>query len=272
MIKTNYRIFHLLHTAIFLYVSACNGIKDINVPLPEYENKLVVECYIEPGKPYRLLLTESLSYFDDPAVPDVRDALVTITSGGITDTLFYSEDYQDPLSGKFYNYINLNKSAPFTYGTSYSLFIKDNKGRTITGSTTLLYPVMINSIEFENNENDRRAVLISFNEDQNTENFYRFLIFQNTGMTQRDAVFSDRLFNSSQATIASGNQFGEGDIIFIWLYHIDKSYYEFLKSLEDARGANGNPFAQPSAIKSNVSGGIGIFTGLSYDFRELSVP
>ena len=43
----------------------------------------------------------------------------------------------------------------------------------------------------------------------------------------------------------------------------DAAYFRFRQSVRDARGANGNPFGQPSAIFSNVQGGVGIFTVLS---------
>jgi hypothetical protein len=41
--------------------------------------------------------------------------------------------------------------------------------------------------------------------------------------------------------------------------------------VEDARSANGNPFAQPVTIKSTVTGGFGVFTHLNYQTRELII-
>jgi hypothetical protein len=38
-----------------------------------------------------------------------------------------------------------------------------------------------------------------------------------------------------------------------------------------ARQSNFNPFGQPAPIKSNVNGGLGIFTALSYAEIELEI-
>ena len=44
--------------------TACNLEKEVEIVLPAYERQYVVECYLEPGKPFNLLLTKSSSYFD----------------------------------------------------------------------------------------------------------------------------------------------------------------------------------------------------------------
>ena len=37
----------------------------IEIEMPPIEKELVIECYLEAGKPYRLLLTETKNYFDE---------------------------------------------------------------------------------------------------------------------------------------------------------------------------------------------------------------
>jgi hypothetical protein len=48
---------------------------------------------------------------------------------------------------------------------------------------------------------------------------------------------------------------------------MDKAYYDYVRSIKDSRELNGNPFAQASKVKSNVTGGLGIFAGVSYDAK-----
>jgi len=54
-------IYFLLLVAIAF--ASCNLEKEIELELPEYERQTVVECYLEPGLPYTLLLTKSDGFF-----------------------------------------------------------------------------------------------------------------------------------------------------------------------------------------------------------------
>jgi Domain of unknown function (DUF4249) len=53
------------------------------------------------------------------------------------------------------------------------------------------------------------------------------------------------------------------------LYHITPDYFRFLESAAAAQGANGNPFASPASLVSNITGGIGIFTGTSVTTKQV---
>ena len=78
-----------------------------------------------------------------------------------------------------------------------------------------------------------------------------------------DMSVQDRLLNGQPFVLGTSYRFNPGDTVTATLYHTDLAYFRFRQSVRDARQANGNPFAQPSAIFSNVQGGVGIFTVLS---------
>ena len=68
-----------------LFFTACNLTKEVDIQLPEYTVQPVVECYLEPGKPFRLLLTRSYGFFDPLGLDSsfisktlISDAVVTI--------------------------------------------------------------------------------------------------------------------------------------------------------------------------------------------------
>ncbi|MBK6523690.1 MAG: DUF4249 family protein [Sphingobacteriaceae bacterium] len=66
--------------------------KDVNVKLPDYQEKLVVEGSIETGKVPVVLLSVSVPYFGtfDFTTPEkafVKGAFVTVSDGTIIDTL-----------------------------------------------------------------------------------------------------------------------------------------------------------------------------------------
>ena len=63
----------------------------------------------------------------------------------------------------------------------------------------------------------------------------------------------------------------KGDTIISTLFHIDKAYYDFRESVQNAINSNGNPFGQPGVLKSNIEGGLGIFTGLTFDRKTLII-
>ena len=79
-----------------------------------------------------------------------------------------------------------------------------------------------------------------------------------------DMTVQDRLLNGQRFVLGTSYRFHENDTVTATLYHIDEAFYRYRRSLNDARNANGNPFAQPSAIYSTVKGGLGVFTVLSY--------
>jgi len=256
---------------VLCFVS-CNRTKNITVPLPGFNSQPVVECYIEPGQPYRLALTESVSYFAAPTLPIIPHALVLITHNGITDTLKF-QAIPDSLDGKAYNYIgDTSVKVPFDYNTPFTLYIKDSLGRVLTAITTILPPVMMDTIKFQFNSLGRAITIINFKDDPATKDYYRYLVVVDpkSFLEKGDIVFSDEYFQTTEAVIASQVTVERG-MIYVTLMHLTSDYYNFLTSINNAINANGNPFAQPATIQSNINGGIGIFTGLSYDQRYILV-
>ena len=275
----------IIYFLFFIFLSGCNKEKDTTIPLPSYESDLVVECYLEPGKPYKLLLTESVSYFDVPSMPKVADAVVTITHKGVTDTLKYFTFVMGTTdTSKVFNFVG--DKIVVSDGEPYLLNIKDKKGREVSGVTTLMPVVIIDSIQFNGSKTDSLGYIISYiKDDKMKNNFYRYIVLntmaKNTYSIQ-ELLFEETLSTANSAIIKVGNSimlkspnrlsnnFNKKNTYEVILYHIEEAYYKYLRSIKDARDANGNPFAQPPGIKSNVQGGKGIFTGLS-EYRKVIV-
>ncbi|MCB0376294.1 MAG: hypothetical protein KDD04_10275, partial [Sinomicrobium sp.] len=77
----------------------------------------------------------------------------------------------------------------------------------------------------------------------------------------------DDRFVEDRVVFGTGYEFDFGNTVINTLFHIDRSYFEFLESVNNAVQSNGNPFGQPNPINSNLGGtarSIGIFTGLAY--------
>ena len=288
-------------------LEACQPFENaITIDLEEEPSELVVECYLEPGAPVRLLLTETKHYFDPVnACPFVRNALVVITHQGQRDTLteatytsracssilpFFDQD-----STRFYNY-GSDKSYAYTTTEDFILEVWDTAGqRYVTAQTRFMPIVPIKTLEHGpfNADNwtgavdPQTTVTLSCEDDTQTRNYYRFTLHKNA-LSKRDTsgglfskmavnptldvvLFDQGVFNDGTIFQTSGFNFYNGDWAIGTIYHLDQAYHDYLVTSWAARDANINPFLQPAKVISNIQGGQGIFTALSYDRRRLLV-
>ncbi|WP_205502007.1 DUF4249 domain-containing protein [Rufibacter psychrotolerans] len=258
-------------------LSSCDMEQEIEVPLPDLPPQLVVECYLEDGKPFRLSLSESSGYFAPPEAPLVKGATVTITKNNeapivLRDTLLVDEENE-----KVYTHFNrrLVTSKP---GDVFTLVITDTQGRRLTGTTKVLTVVPLDSVGYKFNDKPEQSqeayLLARWKDEAGVNNFYRLLAHKkdSTGIdSQLDAEVNDRLRDGQKITYNTTYRFDRHDTLTVKLFHVDEIYYDFISSVEDARRANGNPFAQPVSIRSTVAGGFGVFTHLNYSAKELII-
>ena len=268
--KLKHLLFALLPLAALLY--GCELDKDIDIALPAHEPVLIVEGYLVPGEPYRIAVHESSGYFDPPTAPLVPDAKAYITHNGRRIELEYKPKLDEQAS-----FIYTHSSSEVMEGKPgdvYSLEVSDDKGRRLTGTTTILPAVPIDTIEWRFDEDDEEALLLtSFYDDGSTSNYYRYMTNRdslNNG-TEQDIKTSDNLTNGTRVSFGSAYFYDPGDTVIVTLYHMEKQYYDFLVSTANAKDANGNPFAQPSKIRSSVQGGMGIFTNLAFDRKVVVI-
>ncbi|MCB0568666.1 MAG: DUF4249 domain-containing protein [Phaeodactylibacter sp.] len=272
----------IIISGVLLELAACNLEREVDITLPEYESRYVVECYLEPGQPISLLLSRSAAYFEPfPQLNEdflgkilVDSAKVAIIYNGVEIPL-ENRLIINPLTQKVYNYYS---SAHIPYDTinPFELSIATKDGLSIHAATRLLPVVPIDSLVVQFAEGDTLARLLTYITDNTTRpDYYRRMLHEGSldSIPVQDFATDDRL---AEGTIVYGTRFNyeEGDTLIATIFHIDKAYHDFLESLVDATGANGNPFAQPSPIISNLEGtanAIGIFTGLTYDRKTVAV-
>ena len=159
-------------------------------------------------------------------------------------------------------------------GDVFTLSITDPKGRKLTGTTTVLPFVKIDTVEFNFNDQDEALVLTRFKDSAETENYYRYSVHRDSLEHEAEISYtsSDELNNGEPFVFGTGFDFETGDSLIVTLHHLDKAFFDFQESVEEAKNANGNPFAQPGRVKSTVQGGLGVFTFLVYDRKKLAVP
>lgn len=269
-----------------LLLASCNLEKAIDIDLPKGKDQLVVECYLEHGKPYQLLLTETVPYLSPPngtafGLPDVLGATVSITHNNQVITLIYKPNV-DISNNKVFNYTS-TQLVDSTIKGDYSLFVRDTKGREITAKTRFLPKLTIKEIswEFQNDplleDTARKAlVLVRHNKFSNTQR-QRIQIGKVNNKdtlkltTETDFTYEGIFSTNNVVTIGTRYLFKKKDTIFVRLFNIEQQYYAYKRSVDASQGANGNPFAQPVSITSGVQGGIGVFTTLVYDKRNVII-
>lgn len=285
---------------IFLCLfAACQKLENtIELDLEDSENELVVECYLEAGQPYRLMLTETKDYFAVTNIcPFVRKSLVVITHNGIKDTLkeapysgsgcssimpFWSAD-----STRFFNY-GSNTICPSDLSGDFLLEVWDTlNNRYVQSRTQFLPKVPITTFRSEFNSDSLSYCVLGCKDDQNVNNYYR-LTLHKSSLTRVDGgslfkhvaqnpyfdhlIYDQSIFAQGDIYHASGYDFYRTDTIIGTIYHIDQAYYDYLFTTRKAQEANFNPFVEPARVISNIQGGHGIFTFLSYDRDTIYIP
>ncbi len=268
--KRKFKINILLIATIAFFVSSCT--KDLEVDIPDYVQMVIVEGSIEPGQKPFVQLTYNAPYFGNNDYSDfsqfiVKNALVTVNDGITTDTL--KELF--PGQGLFYSGQNMTGVV----GRTYFLTINVN-GKTYTSNTTIYPSVTLDSTYFKLQNNDSLGYMwATLNEPQVLGNCYRWYAKRigkdNQFYAPYNSAFDDKFINgklfdfgydrgtdpnstAADDSNAERGYFKKGDVVVVKFCTTGQNEYLFLRSYYTNLLSNGNPFASPSNIQSNVQG------------------
>jgi Domain of unknown function (DUF4249) len=287
------RPFYWFSFVVGIALTGCNLQQDIDIPTPDYKTELAVECYLIPGEPYKLIVQRTQPFDAPPPIagdsanPEFNmdilatDAVVKITGPRGTETINFFPQIEPSLSGlRGYTHTSFSifDGKP---GEVFSLEITDNAGRRVTGTTTVLDSIPIDTVEIAYNPDDtfekaEASILTRYRDPATPGNAYRYQVGRLKGKNQlyeqlQNFEFPDDLNNGRASLVGSSYRFSQNDTMVVALYNISRAYWQFLESVDDAQQANGNPFAQPAGIKSTVQGGIGVFTSLASARRTFTL-
>ncbi|MFT5602327.1 MAG: hypothetical protein ACI9N1_002580 [Flavobacteriales bacterium] len=82
------------------------------------------------------------------------------------------------------------------------------------------------------------------------------------------AIFSDQLFPNNEVVIDFEISIPEEETAYIQLVKSSEEYYNYFKSIHAYQGSGG-PFSQPVQLFDNVTDGLGVFAGYSYELIEI---
>jgi hypothetical protein len=279
----------LLFSGLLLSLLIVSCEREIEIDLGENEETIVVEGIIEAGGNPRVLVSKNRGFFNN--FPSdifalleefiIKDAIVTVSDGPNTYLLNLDSNFVYP-----YIYYTTNALVG-EVGKTYVLTVQA-LGKTATARTTIPPPVPVDSLYFglnvfDVNEDSLGFLYATYKDPDTLGNAYR-LYAKKSSETQyfpvNGAITNDDFINGKNVTFFSGQSnkpfavqdtfidqdffYRLGDTIQIKFCSIGNREFEFYNTFEAALGTNGNPFASPIIIKSNIEGGLGVWCGQSY--------
>jgi hypothetical protein len=282
----------LLYIPTLLFLLACR--KDIELKLPDYKQKIVVEASIETGMPASVYLSYSVPYFGEfdystPLKAFIKGAQVIVSDGFSSDTLKEVE----PLIGYLYEGSKLLGQE----GRIYSIRISVD-GRVYETSTAILFPPKLDSLYFDpSDDNDSLGFMLQkFSEPAGGGDCYRWFA-KRLGRDQFyaapfNSVFDDRFIDGKtfefgynrgrqpdrlegSPTDPEQGYFRRGDTVVVKFCKIGRREFEFWNTYYQNRSSNGNPFSAPSNVKSMFDDHehvFGAFVGYAPFFDTIVIP
>ncbi|MBK6540745.1 MAG: DUF4249 domain-containing protein [Flavobacteriales bacterium] len=197
-------------------------------------------------------------------------------------------------------YTSLTEPATFgVVGRTYTLTIQA-EGKTLTSTTTIPGPPSLDTLWFTlldqegDDGDDSTGFVWGRSQDPDTlGNCYRALTRRTNldsngdpvdptfaaplGSTSNDEFFNGQVLeyiiargNSSFSDPADGGStFKRGDTVLVKLYALGRDEFDFYRSFESNVATQGDLFSQPSNVKSNITGGLGVWAGLSPTVKQV---
>lgn len=261
----------------------------IEVDLPEYTPKLVIEGTIENGQPARVIISRSVSYFQELDFDYLNenvfigDAEVTVTSSdGESERLTFQ---YCPDAALFFAYCSNHLIGK--ENTSYTLTVKYD-GKTYTATTTIPHTFDLDSLWFDCpsdliNADTMRVIRTLLTDNANEANYYGFSVKLATPeykdrlwISTLPLAFDDKTFNGLtfnyeierfgtsafiRGTIPEEQQytysrmtFRPGDTVYVKHSLMDYNTYRFMSTGGNEAISGTNPFTNPAPVISNIEG------------------
>lgn len=292
--------FRFLVFAIIVPFLFTNCERDIDFDLKEEEPKLVVEATIENGVAPLVVLTNSLNYFSTISPQQLSQSFISgaevyISNGSRTHKLKeYTMTVLGTLQLRYYSIDSANLSTAFVgeLNKSYSLRIVTG-GKEYTANTTVPnITKRIDSIWYKAGppqlDTNKVIVMVKATDPPGFGDYVRYFTKRNSEifLPGLNSAFDDLFIDGTTYELQVGAGvdrnttiteddlfFNKGDTVTLKLSNIDKTTYDFWRTIEFSYQSIGNPFSTPVKVLGNISGGaLGYFGGYASQYRTLIIP
>lgn len=281
---TFFRYFLLIIMGLMsITLTSCQ--KEIEVDIPDYDRKIVIEGRIENGSPAMVIVSRSVPYFDhidlQTLMNDVfiKDAVVTVSCDGVSEQLQFTLCEDSPV---YLAYVGRNiKGEP---GKRYDLRVEI--GDTVyTSSTTICQPFSLDSVwlAFANEQDTTPTTRIQLTDNPATHDYYMFQIkvhgkrlHDRLWVTSFPVAFDDATFNGQtvnyeilranpsslfESTMTDEEKeefyrvtYRKGDTIYMKTSLIDYDGFQYWSAMTYAISLGQNPFMSPAPVPCNIKG------------------
>lgn len=244
------------------------------------------------------LLSAYVASFISDATVSVSDGSTTVTLAYVAVSSLPIEsqktvaemlraELSDVQAVPLYVYSTTNPAMLGAVGKTYTLTIVD-QGKTFSGATTLAPPVALDKLSWipESADSIYGFCRAKLSDPAGQSNAYKWemKIITTTVNGPKDNIFrsssspyfSDQFFDGltldfdthyskKDTTYPSGfkRHFKIYDSVVIKMSRVDDAVFSYFERREAQRESNGNPFATPVNIPSNIDGALGIWAGIS---------
>ena len=279
------KLFELVLLALCLLMFGCQ--QEIDMKLPEYQSKLVIEGSIETGSPAMVMLSKSIPYFSEINLETLMgdvfvsgdQARVFVTSEtGETEELVWQFSPEAPYYTAFIGNTVIGKEQ-----THYTLTVEYD-GQTYTAETYIPKTFDLDSIGFDQSsdllDDTMASIRVLMSDDPNEVNYYAFFCkVHSPKLTDRlwvcnmPVAFDDRTFNGLTFNYEVARYgysvlmsdmlseedrenfrrmtFRPGDTVYVKHTQIDHHTYLYLLSAGTEAAFGSNPFTNPLPAVSN---------------------
>ncbi len=271
--------------AVCLLTLGCQ--REIDMELPEYQPKLVIEGTIENGSPAMVLLTRSIPYFAEINMETLRDSVLITGSKArvfVTSETGQTEELRFQLSPDAPYYVAfMGKNVIGKEETHYTLRVEYD-GKTYTAETYIPKTFDLDSIGFDQSAeilNEKQATIrMQITDPADEENYYAFFckvkcptLQDRLWISGLPVAFDDRTFNgltfnyeltrlgystllygmmdNSQQEAFGRRTFRPGDTVYVKRTQIDYHTYRYLLSAGSEAAMGSNPFTNPMPAVTN---------------------
>jgi hypothetical protein len=247
--------------------------KVINIDLVDSAPRLVIEGLITDSiGPYRVKLSKSGSYFNQPVLTPVMDAVVVISDNtGTIDTL------KERIPGTY-----LTSKLRGIPGRTYSLMVLSENNK-YTASSIMNSHVDIDSLKLEksqergfgfggNGRNEARADIHCFFKDPLAKNFYRIKVYRNDTINVENYRLYDDQYTNGEITDLQVGRTKAGDVCIVELISLDNYTYEYYRTLRDLLRTNPIFGSTPANPNTNLSNGaLGYFGACAISAKTIVI-
>lgn len=286
----------------FVLILCCTSCeKTIDLKPQSLEPELVVDGSIETGQPPIIILSRSLDYFSaiNPAIllgSQVHNAKIIISDGTKTHQM---KEYTQAIGGGYtISYYTTDSSNLATAvvgqpGKKYTLTININAEQYTAVTQIPALDKTLDTLWWKQapgkTDSSKVILMTRVTDPKGYGNYIRYFTRVNNGafLPGANSVFDDQIVDGSTYEIQvdqginrndppgieAYGYFAKGDTVTVKFCNIDKSTFDFWRTLEYSYQSIGNPFSTPTTILGNVSrGALGAFSGYSVQYKSLIIP